>query len=133
MKRSIELLAVAAALACAAAAQDAAAAEARCNIMLFFDGKGAPLPTPAPVIGMMVGDKAVYEAEMPAASAVKPGAEAPCPKSIVDGVRSTFEMSCMSEQRRRQAAVDHKVDSKVIDKGCTDIIAAMGSSLEAPK
>lgn len=123
-------LAILSGLACAA---PVFAAEPRCNVMQFFDGKGALLATPAPVIGMMVGDKPVYEFSMPSASSVRPGAEAVCPQALIDGVRSTFENACMSDQRRKQAATDHKVDSKVIDKGCSDMMRALGSAITAPK
>lgn len=109
------------------------AAEPRCNVMQFFDAKGALMPTTAPVIGMMVGDRPVYDPPMPSASSVRPGAEAACPPSLVDGVRSTFENACMSDQRRRQAATEHKVDGKAIDKGCSDMMKALGSAVVAPK
>ncbi|MBX7198670.1 MAG: hypothetical protein K1X51_04785 [Rhodospirillaceae bacterium] len=109
------------------------AAEPRCNVMQFFDAKGALMPTTAPVIGMMVGDKPVYEPSMPGASSVRPGAETACPPNLVDGVRSTFENACMSDARRRQAAADHKVDSKVIDKGCSDMMKALGAAVATPK
>lgn len=126
----LKMLAVAAAAFCAV---PASAAEPRCNVMQFFDAKGALMATSLPVIGIMIGDKAVYDPPMPGASSVRPGAEASCPPSLIDGVRSTFENACMSNQRRSKAAADHKVDSKVIDKGCTDMMKALGSAMSAPK
>ncbi len=116
-----------------AGAAPALAAEPRCNVMQFYDAKNALLPTPAPIIGMMVGDRPVYEASVPGASSIRPGAEAACPPKLIDGVRSTFESACMSEQRRKQAATDHQVDGKAIAKGCSDMMKALGSALAAPK
>lgn len=131
MRRMLEGLGILA-LTCMVAAP-ASAAEPRCNVMQFFDAKGALMATPAPVIGLMVGDKPVYEPSVQGATLARPGAEANCPASLIDGVRSTFENACMSDQRRRQAAADHKVDGKVIDKGCADMMKALGSAVAAPK
>ena len=109
-----------------------AAAEPRCAVLQFLDAKGVVIATAAPIVGMLVGDKPVYEGSVPVAASIKPGAEAPCPAVLVAGVRSTFEAACVSEQRRNQAATDHKVDRKVIDKGCTDIIKSLGANAVAP-
>ncbi len=132
MKRMLEGLALLSALTCMMTVP-ASAAEPRCNVMQFFDAKGALMATSLPVIGIMVGDRAVYDPPMPGAASVRAGAEASCPPSLIGGVRSTFETKCMSDQRRKQAAVDHKVDSKVIDKGCADMMTALGSAMAAPK
>lgn len=118
------------ALMCAA---PAFAAEPRCNIMQFYDAKNALMPTPAPIIGIMVGDRPVYEQSVPGAAAARPGAEAACPSGLIDGVRATFENACLSNQRRQQAATNHQVDSKVVDKGCSDMMKALGSALQMPR
>lgn len=111
----------------------AAVAEPKCVVMQFLDAKGVMIATPAPIVGMLVGDRPVYEGSVPVAASIKPGAEATCPANLVDGVRSTFESACVSEQRRKQAAADHKVERTVIDKGCTDMMKALGSAMAAPK
>ena len=110
-----------------------AAAEPKCVVMQFLDAKGVMIATAGPIVGMLVGDRPVYEGSVPVASSIKPGAEAPCPPNLVEGVRSTFESACVSEQRRKQAAADHKVDRTVIDKGCTDMMKALGPAIAAPK
>ena len=108
-----------------------AAAEPHCVVMQFLDAKGVAITTAAPIVGMLVGDRPVYEGSVPVASSIKPGAEAPCPQNLIDGVRSTFESACLSEQRRTQAATEHKVERTVIDKGCTDMMKALGSASAA--
>lgn len=123
----------AAVLGAALAYSAPAAAEPRCAVLQFLDAKGVVIATPAPIIGMLVGDKPVYDGTVPVAASVKPGAETACPPALVAGVRSTFEAACVSEQRRTQAATDHKVDRKVIDKGCTDMMKSLGADLVAPK
>ena len=110
-----------------------AAAEPRCAVLQFLDAKGVVIATPTPIIGMLVGDKPVYEGSVPVAASIKPGAEASCPPALVAGVRSTFDAACVSEQRRIQAATDHKVDRKVIDKGCADIMKTLGADAVARK
>lgn len=120
-------------LSALAGAVPALAAEPRCNVMQFYDAQNALLPTPSPIIGMMVGDRPVYEPSVPGTAAIRPGAEAACPPKLVEGVRSTFENACMSEQRRKQAAADHKVDIKEISRGCTDMMRALGSAAATPK
>ena len=123
----------AAALGAVLAYSAPAAAEPRCAVLQFLDAKGVAISTPAPIIGMLVGDKPVYDGSVPVAASVKPGAETACPPALVAGVRSTFEAACVSEQRRNQAATEHKVDRKTIDKGCTDIMKALGADAVAPK
>ncbi len=114
-------------------AMPAFAAEPRCNVIQFYDAKNALMPMPVPVIGLMVGDRPVYEQSVPGAAAARPGAEASCPPKLIDGVRATFENACLSDQRRKQAATNHQVDSKIVDKGCTDMMKALGSALQMPR
>ncbi|MHB1204687.1 MAG: hypothetical protein ACYCZX_03890 [Rhodospirillaceae bacterium] len=123
----------AAALAATLAYSAPAAAEPRCAVLQFLDAKGVVIATLAPIVGMLVGDKPVYDGSVPVAASIKPGAETACPPALVAGVRSTFEAACVSEQRRTQAAKDHKVDRKVIDKGCADMMKSLGTDLVAPK
>ena len=110
-----------------------AAFAAQCVMLKFVDDKGVAISMPNPAVGMMVGDRLVHDAAVPLGTHVVGGAEAPCPDALVQGVRETFEDSCVSEQRRAQAASEHKVDRKQIDKSCSDLIAALGTSLVAPK
>lgn len=131
MKKAIAKLAVVAVVC--GGALGARAAEPHCNVMQFFDAKGEILATPSPVIGMMIGDRAIYDPSVAGAVSIRPGAETACPPALIQGVRETFEMACMSDQRRKQAAADHKVDISVIDKGCSDMIKALGSETVAPK
>lgn len=131
MKRTLAGLGTLAALVCMVG--PVLAAEPRCNVMQFFDAQGALVPTAAPVVGMMVGERPVYDPSVTGAASIRPGAEVSCPPSLVDGIRSTFEKTCTSDQRRRQAASEHKVDTKAIDKGCADMRQALGTALTAPK
>ena len=108
------------------------ASAAQCVFVKFVDGKGVAVSSPVPVIGMMVGDRLVHDGDVPVGTEAVGGAEASCPDGLVQGVRETFEASCVSEQRRNQAAAEHKVDRKVIDKSCGDLIKALGTSLVAP-
>jgi hypothetical protein len=127
-------LAIFAAVVVAALAQSApASAEPRCTVLQFLDAKGVVITTTAPIVGMLVGDKPVYEGSVPVAASIKPGAEVTCPPALVAGVRSTFDAACVSEQRRNQAAAEHKVDRKIIDKGCADIMKTLGADAVAPK
>jgi hypothetical protein len=110
-----------------------ASAEPRCAVLQFLDAKGVVIATATPIVGMLVGDKPVYEGTVPVATSIKPGAEVTCPPALVAGVRSTFDTACVSEQRRNQAATEHKVDRKTIDKGCADIMKSLGTDAVAPK
>jgi hypothetical protein len=106
-------------------------AEPRCTVLQFLDAKGVVIATPAPIVGLLVGDKPVYEGSVPVAASIKPGAEVTCPEPLLAGVRSTFDAACVSEARRNQAAMEHRVERKVIDKGCGDIMKSLGADAAA--
>jgi hypothetical protein len=76
-------LAIFAAVVVAALAQSApASAEPRCTVLQFLDAKGVVITTTAPIVGMLVGDKPVYEGSVPVAASIKPGAEVTCPTRL---------------------------------------------------
>src|SRR5689334_10555108 len=86
----------------------AAHAEPHCVMMKFFDAQGVAIPTPEPVIAIMVGGAPQIEGSIPIAASRQPGAEVQCPASLVETVQKIFEDSCLTEQRRNLAAANNR-------------------------
>jgi hypothetical protein len=108
----------------------AAHAEPHCVLMKFFDAQGVAVPTPEPVIAIMVGGAPQIEGTVPNAKTREPGAEAPCPDSLIDTVQKVFDASCLTEQRRNQAAASNRATRPVIDKRCGDMAQTLGGRLK---
>jgi hypothetical protein len=113
------------ALVLAGVAASPAAAVPQCVTMKFVDSSGVVIPTPKPIYGIMLGGRPAPEGDAPAGATPQAGAPVPCPPEIIQHTQELFEQSCVSEDRRVKAARENKVDRKIIDKGCADIIAAM--------
>jgi hypothetical protein len=107
-----------------------AQAEPHCVVMKFFDAQGIAIPTPQPVIGIMVGGTPQIEGSIPLAASRQPGAEIPCPDALVDTVQKVFDDSCLSEQRRNQAAANNRAPRSLIDKRCGDMAATLGGRIK---
>ncbi len=112
-------------LACGVLALSAPAAAAKCVKMDFFDQYGAVIPTPQPVMGLLVGGEPVLGGAGPAYFSKKPAEPAPCPAALIEKVQGLFNTSCPTEARRAQAAKDNKVDLAVINKGCGNMAEAL--------
>ena len=108
----------------------AAHAEPHCVLMKFFDRQGVAIPMPGPVIGIMVGGKPAMNADGPTGSVAQPGAEIACPETLVAEVEKLFQDSCVTEQRRNQAAIDRRQKRSVIDKGCLDMAQTLGGKVQ---
>ncbi len=106
----------------------APASAAGCVAMNLFDQHGAVVPTPTPVIGMLLGGVPVLDGVVPPHFSRKPGAPAPCPEILVEKVRGLFNASCPSEERRKQAAAKNNSTISDINTGC----ANMAEALSAP-
>ena len=101
------------------------AAAAQCVTVILLDKDGVALPTAAPVIGIMVGGRPAIEAIVPAHASLQAGASVSCTTEILKQTRDTFDEACTSEDRRAKAAIANKVDRNIINKGCTDLAAAL--------
>ncbi len=100
-------------------------AAAQCVTVKLLDKDGVAIPTDSPVIGIMIGGRPAIEGVVPTHASLQAGASMPCPAEIVAQTRATFDEACTSETQRAKAAVDNKVDRKIIDKGCGDLAAAL--------
>ncbi len=98
---------------------------AQCVTMIFFDQDGAVISTPQPVIAVMIGGQPSLNGAGPPHFSKKVGGPAPCPEKALEKVRELFNDSCPSEERRKQAAKEHKVDIAVINKGCANMMETL--------
>jgi hypothetical protein len=105
-------------------------AEPHCVIMKFFDAQGVAIPTPEPVIAIMVGGTPQIEGSIPIAKSREPGAEVPCPESLIGVVQKIFEDSCLTEQRRNRAAASNNAPRSLIDKRCGDMAVTLGGRIK---
>ena len=101
------------------------ASAAQCVTVKLVDKNGVVVPTPEPIVGIMVGGRPAIEATIPVNVSVQPGAPAPCPDTLVKAIRDTFEQSCPTEDKRKRAAEANRVDRANIDKGCRDALDAL--------
>ncbi len=102
-----------------------AASAAQCVTVKLIDKAGVVVPTPAPIIGIMVGGKPAIEASLPTEVFVQPATPAPCPAALVKSMQDLFEESCPTEEKRKRAAAVNKVDTAIIEKGCRDTLEAL--------
>jgi hypothetical protein len=101
------------------------ASAAQCFTVKFIDKNGVVVPTPQPVVGIMVGGRPAVDGVVPTNVSIQPGAPAPCPEALIKSVRDTFEESCPTIEKRKRAAQVNNVDSTIIDKGCRDSLDAL--------
>ena len=101
------------------------ASAAQCVTVKLLDKDGVVVPTPEPIIGIMVGGRPAIEAVIPVGVVVQAGAPAPCTDALVKSVRDTFEESCPTEEKRKRAAAANSVDLTIIAKGCRDAVDAL--------
>jgi hypothetical protein len=78
-----------------------------------------------PLIGIMVGDRPLFEGNPPNHEAIEGGRNLPCPEPLLASVRKAFDDFCTSDERRKKAAADNKVDISVINTRCADLTAAL--------
>jgi hypothetical protein len=99
-------------------------------MMKFFDAQGVAIPTAEPVIAIMVGRTPMLGDSVPIAASHEPGAQVPCPQSVIDDVRKRFEQACATDQRRDQAARDQKTSRDAVDKSCSDMAVTLGGRVK---
>jgi hypothetical protein len=98
---------------------------AQCVTMIFFDQYGAVIPTPQPVVAIMLGGQPALNGAGPPYFSKKVGQPVPCPEKVVETIQKLFDESCSSEQRRTAAARDNKVPIANIDKGCANMMETL--------
>jgi hypothetical protein len=113
------------ALACAFLFAAGSAHAAECVQMIYLDQNGAVIPTPSPVVAILVSGAPVVEERVPVHYSQKTGAPTPCHAKLVESIRAMFNASCPSEQSRNRAATENKVPVEAINQGCTNMLRAL--------
>jgi hypothetical protein len=102
-----------------------ALAAPQCFELRFLDAKKVVVPVNPPIIGIMVGDRPLFEGNPPDHEFMEDGRHLPCPEPLLASVRKAFDDFCTSDERRKKAATDNKVDMSVINSRCGDLTAAL--------
>jgi hypothetical protein len=123
MKR-LGLLAIAAAVSALFGTGPALAAP-QCFELRFLDAKGVLVPVNPPIVGILVGDRPLFEGNPPAHETLESGRNLPCPDPLLASVRKAFEDFCTSDDRRKKAAADNRADISVINTRCADLTATL--------
>jgi len=98
---------------------------AQCVQMIFINDKGAVYQPPAPIVGFMLAGKPVITVVAPQGYERKVGPAVACPAALVKEVQDLFDLSCLSDERRKKAAVDSGAGIDVINKRCGDMAQAL--------
>lgn len=97
----------------------------QCVEMRFLDDKGVLLPVNPPLIGIMLGDRPLFEGSPPRYTKVEKGRFVPCPEALIASTQKVFNESCLTEDRRKEAAAKNGADISLINQRCTDMAAAL--------
>jgi hypothetical protein len=101
-----------------------ASAAPQCVEMRFLDEKGVLLPVNPPLIGILLGERPLFEG-VPASNRWEPGRPTSCPPALIASVQKTFNESCLTEQSRAKAAAQNRADMSVVEKGCADMAKSL--------
>ena len=104
------------------------AQSAQCVNVSFLDADGILVPTEAPIVGIMLGGVPAVEGEVPEHASRTAGTVVPCPQELLDQVSGLFDETCLTADRRANAARLHGSGLDVIKKGCNDMSAALNNS-----
>ncbi len=112
---------------CAAAAVLSASqafAAPQCTEMRFLDDKGVLLPVNPPLIGIFLGDRPLFEG-VPPSGRSEPGRMVPCPAELVASAQKVFNDSCLTEERRKQAATQNRADISLVNQRCGEMAKSL--------
>ncbi len=123
MKR-LGLSAIAAAFSAAFIASPALAAP-QCFELRFLDANKVVVPVNPPLVGIMIGDRPLFEGNPPNHEFMEDGSRVPCPEALLASVRKAFDDFCTTDDRRKKAAAANKVDMSVINTRCSDLTATL--------
>ena len=98
---------------------------ARCYTLTLKDEKGAVIPTPAPVVGLMLGKDPIIDGPVPAHAKKELAAPADCPASLVNGIRDLYNTSCVSDVARQKAAAENNSSVDNVKNRCADMSDAL--------
>lgn len=98
---------------------------AQCHELRFLDAKGVLIPVQPPLVGIMIGNGPLFEGSPPSHERLETGRILPCPDVLLASVRKAFDDFCTSDDRRKKAATDNRVDMSVINTRCGDMTAAL--------
>ncbi|MGE3474695.1 MAG: hypothetical protein AB7H70_02690 [Rhodospirillaceae bacterium] len=101
-----------------------AAAAPQCTEMRFLDDKGVLVPANPPLIGIFLGDRPLFEG-VPPSPRSEPGRMVPCPAELVASAQKVFNDSCLTEDRRKTAASQNRVDASVVNQRCAEMAASL--------
>lgn len=102
-----------------------ALAAPQCFELRFLDANKVVVPVTPPIVGIMVGDRPLFEGNPPNHEYMEDGRHLPCPEALLASVRKAFDDFCTSDDRRKKAAASNKVDMSVINTRCGDLTAVL--------
>jgi hypothetical protein len=107
----------------AAEAQDSVPGhQPTCVNVTLLDAQDLPVKSAKPIIGIMVGGVPAMEGQdIPAHVTARPGTRVPCPPQLIANLQELFNQSCVSEERRKRAALDNKTTVETVVDGCANM------------
>lgn len=123
MKVIVALMMLAAAIVAASSVQ------AACVRVALLDERGEIIIPDGLVVGMEVGTDPVFPLPLPAHRERKVIGPVKCPREVFEPIRDLYNLSCLTEQARRQASMSNSQSIMVVEHRCQELAAALTSAL----
>jgi hypothetical protein len=99
---------------------------AKCVLMIVKDPNGVVVQVGGkPIVGIMVGKDPLTGLNIPPTYEKRVGAETVCPPERLAELEKLFEESCLTEDRRKQAASKSQAPIETINLRCGDMAEAL--------
>jgi hypothetical protein len=115
-----------------AAEEQAPAQGPLCVSIILVDDKNIPIKTEVPGVAVMVGTKPILPSTFPS-GIVRQGETVSCPADLVQEIVDNYTEACLTDERRRRTAAEHRVTLNAVTDNCRTIRESLGSALSAAR